>query len=161
MHTEFSILDVGCGNIPRGDVNVDRFIGKTFHRWDRAPIRKHAIRNFVISDACKLPFRDKAFQLCISSHTLEHIYDYEEALKEFERVSVKVLVVVPFWRFGTFKAIHEQGHVHFFTAKTLKRLGYRTKINIRWVKPKILVKRFPLAIYPAFEVVAEKDVAKN
>lgn len=61
-------LDVGCGDVPKGDVNLDiHYYGK----W----------KNFVFGDAHYLPFKNKVFDKVYCSHTLEHL---ENPLKFFE-----------------------------------------------------------------------------
>ena len=91
-------LDVGCGSNPSGDVNVDFFRkggynpqegdqrkGEYFYPWK--------IPNFVAADACHLPFKDGAFDVAYSSHTIEHLGNPEAFLKEMLRVSNRKVVV--------------------------------------------------------------------
>jgi ubiquinone/menaquinone biosynthesis C-methylase UbiE len=54
------LLDVGCGDVPKGDVNLDLFYyGKG--------------RNFVLGEAHHLPFKDHSFTKVYSKHNLEHL----------------------------------------------------------------------------------------
>lgn len=54
------ILDVGCGDVPTGDVNLDLFYyGKG--------------QNFVLGEAHHLPFKDHTFTKVYSKHNLEHL----------------------------------------------------------------------------------------
>lgn len=64
------ILDVGCGSRRGGDVCVDT-AGDTADS---------------VADACSLPFPDKTFQSVFMIHSLEHIDDYQKALREATRV---------------------------------------------------------------------------
>jgi hypothetical protein len=60
------VLDVGCGKSPKGDVNVD------FCREGINPqlgdqvggqyVSPHAIKNLLVADAMRLPFKDKSFK---------------------------------------------------------------------------------------------------
>ena len=44
------------------------------------------INGLINLDLCQLTFPDNSFDLVIHSETLEHVYDYEKALREAERV---------------------------------------------------------------------------
>ena len=52
---KFDVLDVGCGETPKGDVNVDIY-----------PIKCPG-NNFLIAMADYLPFKDKSFNTVRSS----------------------------------------------------------------------------------------------
>jgi ubiquinone/menaquinone biosynthesis C-methylase UbiE len=79
-------LDVGCGHVPRGDVNVDLFVEATGHRVDKTrPLDIRNIPNFVKADACHLPFRDNVFDEVISYHTIEHVLNPVLMIKEMIR----------------------------------------------------------------------------
>lgn len=67
-------LDIGCGDRPRGDVNLDRFY---YGKWE----------NFIIGEAHHLPFKDKAFDHIYSSNTLEHLENPLKFFKEAKRVA--------------------------------------------------------------------------
>jgi len=43
----------------------------------------------------KIPFKDKSFDTIYSSHTLEHSYDVERAVDEYQRVAKRAIVIVP------------------------------------------------------------------
>lgn len=62
-------LDVGCGPNPRGDVNIDvenvgKFLKEHLNR---------SIGNFLVADACHLPFRSEAFSRVVMVDVLEHL----------------------------------------------------------------------------------------
>ena len=76
-----TVLDVGCGLAPEGDVNTD--------------IQKRRVPNFVQCDVYHLPFRDKAFTHVVMNHVLEHLHNPLVALKELKRVCHNVHVSVP------------------------------------------------------------------
>jgi ubiquinone/menaquinone biosynthesis C-methylase UbiE len=97
MSTEQSlILDVGCGANPKGTVNID---------FVRSGINLHiggfmkdpqAIANFVVADACHLPFKNEAFNLVFSSHVIEHVSEPTKMFDELCRVAkAKVIVRCP------------------------------------------------------------------
>jgi ubiquinone/menaquinone biosynthesis C-methylase UbiE len=62
------ILDVGCGDRPVGDVNLDRFY---YGKW----------KNFIIAEVHYLPFKNNMFEKIHSKHCLEH---FENPLKFFQ-----------------------------------------------------------------------------
>jgi SAM-dependent methyltransferase len=87
-------LDVGCGNAPTGDVNVD-IPGSERHR-NGAKIFAKKIPNFVYASVYFLPFRDDCFDEVVSFHLLEHLDVPLLALKEMVRVTKNIVsVVVP------------------------------------------------------------------
>lgn len=87
-------LDIGCGNAPTGDVNVD-LPGSERHR-DGVKIFAKKISNFVYASVYFLPFRDDCFDEVVSFHLLEHLDTPISALKEMIRVSKNIVsVVVP------------------------------------------------------------------
>lgn len=79
-------LNVGCG-------------GNKYHFFDlkcevNCDIQKpkFKIQNFVLSDICNLPFRDKTFQKVYAFNVLEHIGDHNKAIRELNRISNEVLI---------------------------------------------------------------------
>jgi ubiquinone/menaquinone biosynthesis C-methylase UbiE len=85
-------LDVGCGNAPTGDVNVD-FLGSERHRGGtKLAVKK--IPNFVCASAYALPFCNSSFDEVVSFHLLEHLDTPLTALREMVRVSRNVVTVV-------------------------------------------------------------------
>jgi len=66
-------LDVGCGDRPKGDVNLDRFF---YGKW----------KNFIIGDAHYLPFKNETFNKVYSKHCLEHFENPPKFFKDARRV---------------------------------------------------------------------------
>lgn len=62
-------LDVGCGPNPRGDVNVD--VDNVAKFFKNQLNRK--IPNFIVADACHLPFRSETFSQVVMVDVLEHL----------------------------------------------------------------------------------------
>jgi len=54
-------IDLGCGNSPRGVVNVDCFIPKKIPR------------NFILANTEYLPFKKNSFDIAISCYNIEHL----------------------------------------------------------------------------------------
>ncbi len=104
---EFNILDVGSGNEPRGDVNVDLFRGLV------SP--KKRANNFVVADAAFLPFRDEAFDVAFSAFTIEQVKEPFLMLKEMCRVAKRKAIVRYFYKWGSgARAPH---HIYRFDEK--------------------------------------------
>lgn len=85
-------LDVGCGNTPTGDVNID-FRGSERHRGGTKLAAK-SISNFIYASAYALPFQDNFFDEVVSFHLLEHLETPLVALKEMVRVSKDLVTIV-------------------------------------------------------------------
>ncbi len=87
-------LDVGCGNAPTGDVNID-LPGSERHRDGRRLAMKK-IPNFVYASVYHLPFPEDSFDEVVSYHLLEHLEMPLVALREMARTSsASVMIVVP------------------------------------------------------------------
>jgi ubiquinone/menaquinone biosynthesis C-methylase UbiE len=103
------ILDVGCGEgqaevaIGRLQISQIRLVGVDLSPSKVvAASRETASHNqrvgFAAGDACRLPFRDGAFDSIYSVAVLQHIADVESAVKEFARVTAprgRVVAVEP------------------------------------------------------------------
>ena len=78
------MLDFGCGNRPRGDVNVD--------------VVPRQAKNFILIQRFnlpRLPFRGKYFASALAFHVLEHTENPQHTLKELQRVAEKLFIVTP------------------------------------------------------------------
>ena len=123
------VLDVGCGDRPTGDVNLDLFY---YGKW----------KNFVVGEAHHLPFKNKVFDKVYSKHCLEHI---ENPLKFFEE-AIRVLkngglleCIYPTDTMLTKKTIHNILNLRWSSAfKWKSKLTGASKINYgghRWQLP--------------------------
>lgn len=95
---ETEILDVGCGDRPKGDVNLDLFEGESVDLQGlRGKINPSETVNFVQGTIYNLPFRNKVFNKVLCHHLLEHLKEPKEAIKELIRVSrYGVEIIVPY-----------------------------------------------------------------
>lgn len=86
------VLDVGSGSNPHpaADVLLEKYVDPA-HRYD--PLV--ADRPTVIADACRMPFRDKAFDFVIAFHVLEHMDNPAGFLNELQRVGKAGYIEVP------------------------------------------------------------------
>ena len=86
------VLDVGSGSNPHpaADVLLEKYIDIT-HRYE--PLV--ADRPTILADACKTPFKDKAFDYIITFHVLEHIDKPELFLNELQRIGKAGYIETP------------------------------------------------------------------
>jgi len=122
----FLVLDVGCGERPRGDVNCDIMVQK-------AP-------NFVLCDAHHLPFRDNAFEKVVSYYVIEHCIDIIRYLNEVYRVAKKYVVIMTdnsLWYvdlinlfLGRGARFNYEGHYCIFFPDVLERLLRKLNYNV-------------------------------
>jgi len=102
MDTRKLKLDVGCGAFPDGDVNIDFYIDDIGHRTGKANIigqklNPNRIKGFMKLDLNKsLPFDDEFFDEVVCNHTIEHVENPFQLLREMVRVSsCKVNIICP------------------------------------------------------------------
>lgn len=116
------ILDIGCGNSPKGDVNCDLYRGKTPHLMGASNIIDPTkIPNFVLCDAEHLPFKESSFDLVNASELLEHVVNPTLLLTEMKRVSREIVTLdVPNLR----RLLPEENPAHIYTwsCKSLSNL---------------------------------------
>lgn len=135
-------LDVGCGERPKGNVNIDLFPMATKHRSPdqtrlSPPLKTKDIPNFICADACHLPLRDKTFFKVYSAHTIEHVNKPVLMIKEMLRVSKNQVVIKCPHRFShnsTTKILHKYTFNKTWFHKTLqilKQKWYRITVS-KW-----------------------------
>lgn len=86
------VLDVGSGSSPHpaADVLLERYLDPR-HRYSAMVID----RPTVLADACKTPFKDKAFDFVIAFHVLEHVADPAAFLTELQRIGKAGYIETP------------------------------------------------------------------
>lgn len=111
-----TVLDVGCGtgylaqwlHERRPDLAIT---GTDFIIEEGTSTRPKAI-TFKEGQIEKLPFADASFDTVICTHVLEHILDFQTALREIRRVTArKLIIIVPQEREYRFTF---NPHLHFF-----------------------------------------------
>lgn len=90
------------------------------------------VSNFVVADACFLPFRDECFDVAFSSHVIEHVKNPFVMLSELLRVSKQEVVVrCPHRRGSGAKRLY---HVNYLDEdwfrRAMAKLGYSAKVFI-------------------------------
>ncbi len=112
-----SVLDIACGQgyLSRKIVekhNID-VTGIDFIITKEIKNSKNPL--FIEGTIEKIPFPDKYFDTVISTHTLEHVINIQQGIKELRRVCKKQLIIVlPKQR--EYKFTFDL-HVHFFPYK--------------------------------------------
>jgi SAM-dependent methyltransferase len=115
------VLEVGCGYgvlaerlARRGDLEVvatdlsPENVEATQRRAAEAGLALEA----RTADVEALPFADKSFDTSLCAHTLEHVRDFEQAIRELVRVTRRrLLVIVPCQRYYRYTIDY---HLHFF-----------------------------------------------
>jgi hypothetical protein len=127
------ILDVGCGSHlhAKGDVNIDFFRqGQNVQIGTQnigEMVNPHLIKNFIVADACHLPFKDNAFDVVFSSHMIEHVANPFAMYREMARVaSRKVVVRCPHRRgSGAKRPFHLSYLDEAWFEEARQRLGYK------------------------------------
>jgi ubiquinone/menaquinone biosynthesis C-methylase UbiE len=128
-----SVLDVGCGEGFTLKRLRKQGIGNKFTGVDSS---KQAIDlgrkenpdlDLGIGDIYNLKFKDKSFDLVISTEVLEHLEKPQKALKELTRVSRKyILLSVPnepwFYLFNYTQWGKDIGHINKWSAGKFKKL---------------------------------------
>jgi ubiquinone/menaquinone biosynthesis C-methylase UbiE len=141
------ILDVGCGNRASGTVNVDLYCGETMHRRHEPIDMKH-IPNFVLADACHLPFKDNSFDLVRSDGLIEHLTNPILLLEEMIRVSkFQIIVKCPHRRGEQRVSRRSPVHLHHFNLTWFWNVSKILPI----LKPRIYVSEwnyFPHSFFP-------------
>lgn len=93
-----SLLDFGCGTKPYKKIlnKVDSYIGVDYKIEGREETQK---RVDVFYDGKNIPFKNEEFDSLLSTEVLEHVFNIDELLKEFNRVlkiDGKAIITTPF-----------------------------------------------------------------
>lgn len=112
-----TVLDISCGKgyLPRKIVEMHNIevTGMDFIIHDEMKASKNPI--FLNGNIEAIPFPDNHFDTVISTHTLEHVVDIQQAINELRRVCKKKLIIVlPKQR--EYKFTFDL-HLHFFPYK--------------------------------------------
>ena len=123
-------LDVGCGDKPKGNINVDRFLQETSHRTRLVNLKEMNVPNLIKADAHYLPLRNDTFDVVYCHQLLEHKgVEYVAVIKELLRVSRnKVNIEVPSQLCGSTRS---PAHDKTFTKHTFEIIfrNYERKID--------------------------------
>lgn len=92
------LLDFGCGTKPYKDFfkNVNQYIGVDYKIEGREELQKEVD---VFYDGKKIPFKNETFDSILCTEVLEHVFNLDELLLEFNRVlkiDAKAIITTPF-----------------------------------------------------------------
>jgi len=147
-------LDIGCGLKKR-----EGFLGIDIVRTESVDI---------IAKVENLPFKDSSVDVIYTRHTLEHVDDFEKAVKEMWRVfkpNAIIEIIVPFW---AHHYAHYPLHKRFFNRFSFDEYSVQkvdktfivdmdVKFLVEEIKYKFQIKRFPFSIfYKILEKLANK-----
>jgi len=130
----FESLDVGCGIESgfKGSVTVGCLKeALSLQMWDQlvGEVKPHKISNFVLADACHLPFKNGAFNLAFSSHTIERIKNPSKMFSELHRVANRKVIVRSSHRRGSGAKRHL--NINYFNESWFGLAAYRLGYNSR------------------------------
>lgn len=115
------LYDRGCEPVVGVDFSVEAI---------KRAKKNYPFCTFLVAEATHLPFRDSSFDSVTLSEVLEHLTDFEEGLREAERVSEKIIFAVPDG------SVYDE-HVWTFSEAGLKKLlrernGYYERLAGKW-----------------------------
>lgn len=115
------ILDVGCGDIPRGDVNVDVYKRKNpqIKQYEDVNIDFKNISNFILASGLCLPFKDACFERVVCHDVIEHTRNPKKMLDELIRVAKREVEIKTPHRFGKWAKLPY--HKSYFNLKWFHR----------------------------------------
>ena len=131
------ILDIGCGDLPRGNINLDKSLYSPEIGGQNRVIKTKAN---IIGNALDLPFIDNIFYKVICSHVIEHTTKPLELLKECLRVSNNIIYIETPHILSV--QARKKYHKSYFTINwfktALKNYSYRLILNydIWYIPPK-------------------------
>jgi 2-polyprenyl-3-methyl-5-hydroxy-6-metoxy-1,4-benzoquinol methylase len=141
-------IGAGCGALQRFLPESCTYVGMELNP-NAVKMARDLKRNVVEGDAVRSGFSDNSFDTCTMLEVLEHIDDYETALREAARLAPRLILTVP--NIATIPALSayqvvpwhllEATHVNFFTPESLRKTLLRFYGNVRvweinpWFEP--------------------------
>ncbi|UCG69974.1 MAG: class I SAM-dependent methyltransferase [Thermoplasmata archaeon] len=136
-----TVLDIGCGTgrftEPLKDRGIE-VVGVDISEKMLEKARLKGIDSLVLSDACRLPFKDSSFDSIICVHVLHLISDWKNAMIELKRVGIGNLVSVLRKR-SDFLVIEEYREALSNCGYNLKMSGVREQGLKDRAPPKVIV----------------------
>ena len=138
----YEILDVGCGEKPTGDVNVD-LLEYAEKKYKITNVKK--IKNFVNCDAHNLPFRDNSISTIRLHHVIEHLENPLQALREVQRVAKKGCIIhVPNYPLEKETKYHLYSWNKWTLKNLLERAGFQKVTIYEGTETQVYGKRLTL-----------------
>jgi len=144
-------LDVGCGDNPLGDVNVDIYKTSNPQIRDQKkfyPMPYREIPNFIIADARYLPFPKGTFRKTFCYSVLEHVSDPFKVLAELLRVTHGTIRIYVPHRWS--RTAKKPAHINFFNARWFRQ-AFR-KLDVKFFRMEFERWFFPHAYMPIFAI---------
>lgn len=120
------VLDVGCGDTPRGNINVDCYIP------DRIP------ENFILASAEYLPFRENSVDVVVNNYVIEHLVNPSAFIQNTCKIAKEKVVIITdnsewigdiFFRiYGAGRIFNDEHNYKWsveYLENLIKRLGYK------------------------------------
>jgi len=107
--------------------------GKTDGGGINADIFKHAdVPRFVlVGSVNRLPFKDRAFDSVLCSHTMEHVEDPDAFFAELRRIGRRITIVLPpLWDVSAVLNVLEHQWIFLTFRKTHDRLPARVRLPL-------------------------------
>jgi SAM-dependent methyltransferase len=134
------VVDIGCGEGSVIAALAGSLGAAGFSGFEVAPAAIEAARRrrydspveFSLFDGRKIPSEDKAYDLAIVSHVLEHVADPRSLLHEAARVAARVAIEVPLelhLRTRRFRW-DDTGHINVFNRRSIRYLVESSGLNI-------------------------------
>ena len=127
-----SVVDVGCGegsviNELDGALSADSYVGYEVSPAAIEAARRREYRSrvtFDVFDGERIPREDKAFDVAILSHVLEHVADPRSLLIEAGRVARRVVLEVPLELHLRTRRFQwdDTGHINVFNRRSIRYL---------------------------------------
>lgn len=137
-----SILDVGCGEKSRGNINIDCYIPKVVPT------------NFILANAEYLPFRKSSIDIILSYYNIEHLINPADFIKNvynIAKVKIEIVTDNSEWVGDVFFRLLGEGRIfndeHYYKwsieymQNLLNRLGYKkNKVKVLNLSSSIIVR---------------------
>jgi SAM-dependent methyltransferase len=169
-YTDFNlskrILDAGCGTggVISGFKNTETLIAGTDTSLESIVLgkKRNSIINGIQASVTNLPFRDKIFDISISTEVLEHVDDDLSALKELCRVTKnRIIITVPahnyLWTDSDDILLHKRRYSRSKLLKLFQTSGVKPII----LKPYGLVLGLLIISYKLFDSTKSKTDKKD
>lgn len=145
------ILDVGCGDSPKGDINCDLYIKDIFNHRNKkflSTLNTHKILNFVNCDCQYLPFINNSFNEVISNQVIEHVKNPLLMFKELVRVSKDKIIIETVHRTGEhFQASFKPKSTKWFKEHHINKFNFATLNNYGKKLNCVFIKGYVLSFY--------------
>lgn len=138
------VLDVGCGENARGNINLDCYIPENIPK------------NFVLANAEYLPFKKNSVDIILSNYNIEHLINpaiFIQKNYEIAKEKLEIITDNSEWLGDAFFRLYGDGRIfndeHYYKWSVeyfdnlIKRLGYKnSKVHLLNLSSNFLVKLF-------------------